>query len=436
MPKVLQLPMIKSLEKCIFFKYGRLILGKKKKIKGLSYWEDRAKKYGKCSVINIEYCEEKYDSITKMQKDILFPLLKEQLQGYEKLILDFGCGPGRFTGDLADLIHGHTLGVEPVKKMIDLAPRGENVEYILIDNNIAVKDESIDIVWICLVLGGIKDELELKNSVKEIKRILKKNGLIFLVENTSEKKDKNYWKYRSVKMYQTLFYFADLKHLSDYLDKGERISVMAGRKRDLQENGAVQVMRSVHYENFTALMDKYIILHLDINDYNPSKAELPEYLSVEYGEPSNKRLKKQYKHLLKKYFFEWKDPYFGNLKGYRNDSLIRVMKGKELIAGGILCKGNQYDNNIEQGQLHYVFVIPKYRGRRIYTYLSNVAVKRAKEWGLKGIYFCTDRKGLPDVKRRWGYKEVKTIEKLVQRKSLFHYLYSLAKLAVKKYLRI
>lgn len=116
--------------------------------------------------------------------------------------------------------------------MIDLAPKDENVEYRLIkDGTIPVEDTSIDVVWICQVLGGIINETELSDTINEINRILKKNGLVFLVENTSEKKDQEHWKYRSIQTYLSLFNFVELQHVSDYFEFNERISMMAGRKR-------------------------------------------------------------------------------------------------------------------------------------------------------------------------------------------------------------
>jgi GNAT superfamily N-acetyltransferase len=190
-------------------------------------------------------------------------------------------------------------------------------------------------------------------------------------------------------------------------------------------------------KDFTAVLNEYVILYLDINDYKPTKTGLPEGLNIEYGEPSDEGFKNQYQRLLKNDFICWKNPYYGKLKGYRKDSLIRVMKDKELIAGGLLCAGNQFDDETEQGEFHYVFVASEFRGRGVYSYLFNVAVERAKEWGLKGLYFDTDRKGLPDIKRRWGFKDLQVIKKKPRPKqSYFHRLASQTKSALRKLLKI
>lgn len=221
---------IKSLAKRVLRRCVVFASKYKKKRSGIEYWEQRAKKFGLRSVLGMGHSEEEIEAVTRRQKDEIFPVLKQQLKGNEKLILDFGCGTGRFTSDLATLIQGRAIGVDPIKHLIDLAPKNENVDYILIQaGTIPVKTASIDIIWICLVLGGITDETALYNTINEIDRVLKE-GLVFLVENTTEKKDGYYWKFRSVRAYQTLFKFVELKHISDYFDLGERISIMTGRR--------------------------------------------------------------------------------------------------------------------------------------------------------------------------------------------------------------
>lgn len=223
--------MIRSPARKIVRKFAKFLFGNKKELSIIEYWKKRSRQYGKRSVLNIGHSEKKVHAVTKMQKDEIFPFLKQQLRGNEKLILDFGCGPGRFTPDLATMIQGCAIGVDPIKYLIDLAPKNGNVEYGLMEEGIIpVKTDSIDVIWICLVLGGITDDSMLRITIDQINRVLKKDGLVFLVENTSEKKDGNYWKFRSVQTYQALFNFVELNHLSDYFDLGERISIMAGRR--------------------------------------------------------------------------------------------------------------------------------------------------------------------------------------------------------------
>jgi ubiquinone/menaquinone biosynthesis C-methylase UbiE len=194
-------------------------------------WEKRVKQYGMRAALNIGHTDEQIEAVTAMQKDTIFPFLKAALIGGEKTILDLGCGPGRFTPDLAEIVGGKAIGVDPIEQFIAMAPKCESVEYRLMKEGIIpVPDRQIDVAWICLVLGGIIKRPILVKTVLEVDRVLKEKGLVLLVENTSVAKDGVYWKFRPIQFYQNLFKFAHLRHLSDYYDLDERISIMAGRK--------------------------------------------------------------------------------------------------------------------------------------------------------------------------------------------------------------
>jgi len=195
----------------------------------IHYWKKRVQTYGKRSVLNIAHTEDDYEIITQKQKEEIYPFFKSQLNGTEKTVLDFGCGPGRFTNDLAAMIHGDAIGVDPVAEILSFAPKNPNVSFKVMEKGIIpLRDNSIDVVWCCLVLGGIKNKM-LKHTVKEINRVLNKHGLIFLVENTSEKPSGKHWVFRSVDEYQNYFSLSKLFSLHSYHDMDERITIMAGR---------------------------------------------------------------------------------------------------------------------------------------------------------------------------------------------------------------
>jgi len=194
-----------------------------------NYWRVRAAKYGKRSVLNIAHGEDQFDNVTEHQKRLLFPLLKTELNGSEKLLLDFGCGPGRFTWGLAKLINGDVVGVDITSMLLELAPKSSHVTYQCIETNILpFPDSSFDVVWSCLVLGGIPDD-NILQTIDEIKRVLKQGGLFFFIENTSSKKNTDYWFYRDEKDYIRLAKFCNPKALSYYEDLGEKITIFSGR---------------------------------------------------------------------------------------------------------------------------------------------------------------------------------------------------------------
>lgn len=196
----------------------------------IEYWEKRAKQHGELSVLNVNYSAEEVAAVKKFQIDTLFPLLKTELNGREKNLMDFGCGTGRFTIDLAELTNCKVTGIDPIEHLLDLAPKHKDVTYQkLIGEKIPTPDNSFDIIWICLVLGGITSERKLKQIVKELARVKKENCLLFLVENTSIKPNQIYWKYRTGNAYIKLFSAFNLKHIKDYYEIDERISIFAGR---------------------------------------------------------------------------------------------------------------------------------------------------------------------------------------------------------------
>lgn len=213
-----------SLSSCQAFRSGRQ--------SDLEHWEELARKHGARAVYHLGHSEAELDSVTRHQMETLFPILHRHLRGDEKLLLDFGSGPGRFTPALAELINGRAIGVDPIQRFLDMAPRTERVEYRLLENGrIPLPDESVDVVWVSLVLTAIPEDSTLRQSVAEIERVLRPGGLLFLVENTHERPDLPHLAYRPISFYASLFPSTPLRHEGDYYDLGERISILVGRKR-------------------------------------------------------------------------------------------------------------------------------------------------------------------------------------------------------------
>jgi SAM-dependent methyltransferase len=199
--------------------------------RGVRYWERRARSMGARAVVNAGATDEQLAEITKRQRETLFPILAGMLNGDERLALDFGCGPGRFTAELAELISGRAVGVDPVAGLLDLAPRDRAVEYrLLSDGRIPIGDAEADVAWVCLVLGGITDPASLAGSVAELERVLRPNGVLLLAECTNPKPDLAYWHYRPVDEYVGMFASVDLTVRGQYMELDNTVSVLAGRR--------------------------------------------------------------------------------------------------------------------------------------------------------------------------------------------------------------
>lgn len=199
---------------------------------GIGYWEERARIFGRASVLHLGHGDAQYEAVTRWQQEQLFPVLRRQLRGDERTVLDYGCGPGRFTPGLAAMI-GRAVGYDPVASLLALAPRAANVDYVQRNGQgqLPLADGSVDVAWICIVLSSVTDEAELERSITEIDRVLAPGGLVFLVENVAPKPDRPTMRFRSQQFYRELFPFAPLEVVHEYEDLGEPIVALAGRKR-------------------------------------------------------------------------------------------------------------------------------------------------------------------------------------------------------------
>lgn len=198
----------------------------------LRWWDRMADRVGPRAVLHHGHGEEAMTEVTAWQKGILFPLLESRLGGDVRLVLDFGCGPGRFTPGLADLTDAHAVGVDPARSLLERAPAHPRVEYRqLLGGRIPLETGSVDVVWVCLVLMCITDPGALREAVGEIERVLRPGGLLFLAENTQPRPDLKHLHYRPVEFYRELFASVSLEEVGQYEDLGERVSVLAGRRR-------------------------------------------------------------------------------------------------------------------------------------------------------------------------------------------------------------
>ncbi|MEI8344737.1 MAG: class I SAM-dependent methyltransferase, partial [Candidatus Omnitrophota bacterium] len=185
---------------------------------GQLYWSDRARIYGKKAVINVAYPDEMYDQVKQRDEKEIFPHLKRQLSGTEKTILDLGCGVGRFTAGLALLTGCCVVGVDPTPQLIKTAAKSksDNTDFkVMKEGKIPLSNRSVDILWTYGVLGCIKGKILIK-TIQEMERVLKKDGLLFLVENTTAKPALNHYTYRPFDEYRSMISFAALELLHEY----------------------------------------------------------------------------------------------------------------------------------------------------------------------------------------------------------------------------
>jgi len=193
-------------------------------------WDSMVDELGAYSVIDLSHSPEEYAYVTRRQKGILFPLFMNQLNGTENTILDFGCGPGRFTIDLVNMVKGKAIGTDVTERLIKLAPPHPDVKYIHSKNFFEEYSAKFDVIWVSMVLGGIPD-VELQRKTREISNALNTDGLFFLVESTGDVPLEGVWRVRTRAQLISLFPEVDLQCIGYYFDADQEISVFAGRKR-------------------------------------------------------------------------------------------------------------------------------------------------------------------------------------------------------------
>jgi ubiquinone/menaquinone biosynthesis C-methylase UbiE len=122
----------------------------------------------------------------KLEFDLTLPIITSHLQQKVE-ILDLGGGPGRYTIELAKL--GHTLHLADLsQRNLDTAKKKfaefgiDNVKSITQINAVNLSiyaNDSFDAVLLLGPLYHLTDETERLACIKEVKRVLKPNGLIF-----------------------------------------------------------------------------------------------------------------------------------------------------------------------------------------------------------------------------------------------------------------
>ena len=75
---------------------------------------------------------------------------------------------------------------------------------------------------------------------------------------------------------------------------------------------------------FAKEINEYVVLKLPLGSYKGTTCTLEDGFQIA-GPEVRRRVRKDEKRLLKSYFRAWATPYYGNLKGWREDSPIYIL---------------------------------------------------------------------------------------------------------------
>lgn len=119
-------------------------------------------------------------------------LMKEIKNSGAKTVLDYGCGPGKVSLRLAEANKNiHITAVDESEEMINIARKcreHKSIDYHLISNDSIsfIKDNSVDFAIICFVFINNGNKERIWAVLKEIYRVLKKDGTLIILDSNPD----------------------------------------------------------------------------------------------------------------------------------------------------------------------------------------------------------------------------------------------------------
>jgi len=107
----------------------------------------------------------------------------------DKIVLDAGCGTGKFLNILEEYSRKY-IGIDLSEKQLEKAKnksKKDNSEFICSNlSKINLESNKVDLIVCSWVLGTITNLEEKNKCINELKRLLKSNGTIILIENDED----------------------------------------------------------------------------------------------------------------------------------------------------------------------------------------------------------------------------------------------------------
>lgn len=200
-------------------------------------WTDLAQTHGRKSVMSLAIDDATLDAETERQAAEIFPLIRGELRGDEEWALDYGCGYGRFTPYLADLIGGHgTLGYDPCADLLRLFDEnGATYGFVTSPADVAFDylrhRGPFDLIFTAMVLGD--PNLDLEQTAVGLASILAPTGLLVVLDHMPEVEPSGrWWRFRPEREYASLFdrCGVKLRKIGMVRQLSEDVTILAGRK--------------------------------------------------------------------------------------------------------------------------------------------------------------------------------------------------------------
>lgn len=196
-------------------------------------WTNLTRIYGRKAVMNPLITDATLDAETARQVGEIFPLIRAELRGDERTALDYGCGAGRFTPHLADLVYGPTFGFDTCLDMIEARTADHpRVQYITGDaDRFFNRDHIFDVAFVAMVLGD--PNIDLPATVANLASVMVQGGTLVVLDHmTDHEPTGRWWRFRPEKFYTDLFncYGISLRKIGMVRQLDDPITILAGRK--------------------------------------------------------------------------------------------------------------------------------------------------------------------------------------------------------------
>lgn len=131
-----------------------------------------------------------YDGARSYRPEVLrqwLDLVAAHVPSNPRLIVDVGCGTGRFTHPLAERFQARVIGIDPSRKMLDRARAklsGGHVEFRQAPaEQLPLEDGSADVVFMSMMLHHLDEPAR---AARECRRVLRTGGRICVRNSTRD----------------------------------------------------------------------------------------------------------------------------------------------------------------------------------------------------------------------------------------------------------
>lgn len=215
----------------------------------IQHWSTRASLFGSDGVLNIGHSADRRAAFDQAERAWLLPLLDELLACEPALsigtALDFGCGSGRFSNDLAARFNT-VIAFDPSQGWAETWTPAQNVLRVLgsletLQPHLDALESphTLDFIWTSTVLQHIPDE-ELVGIADFLSRVANADTRLFLVEHITQQPFReesqtvagvrSFCWHRTLEFYQDIFPAFALEEVSVFEFDMPRLAVLTGKR--------------------------------------------------------------------------------------------------------------------------------------------------------------------------------------------------------------